>query len=79
MHDPNARPECFSSTFQEALFVLSVTMAVAMNSFLTGSVIVNSSFVGRDLGMTTAEITWLNSATSYVYCAQNPGREPGVD
>jgi len=41
-------------------------MAVAMSSFLTGSVTVMSSFVGRDLGMTTAEITWMNSASSYV-------------
>jgi MFS family permease len=67
INDPNARPECFSSTIQEALFVVSVTMAVAMSSFLTGSVTVISSFVGRDLGMTTAEITWMNSASSYAY------------
>jgi hypothetical protein len=56
--DPNARPTCFRSTLQECLFVMSVTMAVAMSSFLTGSITVMSSFAGRDLGMTTAEITW---------------------
>lgn len=62
--DPTARPECFSSTFQECCFVLSVTMAVAMTSFLGGSITVMSSFAGRDLGMSNAEITWMNAATS---------------
>jgi hypothetical protein len=64
--DPNARPECFKSTLQECLFVLSVTMAVAMTSFLTGSITVMSSFAGRDLGMSNAEITWMNAASRYV-------------
>lgn len=62
--DPNARPECFRSTFQECLFVMSVTMAVAMSSFLTGAITVMSSFAGRDLGMSNAEITWMNAAAS---------------
>lgn len=64
IRDPDARPECFQSTLQECLFVLSVTMAVAMSSFLLGSVTVMSSFAGRDLNMTTAEITWMNAASS---------------
>jgi hypothetical protein len=64
--DPNARPECFRSTFQECLFVMSVTMAVAMSSFLTGAITVMSSFAGRDLQMSNAEISWLNAAPSYV-------------
>jgi hypothetical protein len=62
--NPNARPECFRSTFQECLFVLSVTMAVAMTSFLSGSITVMSSFAGKDLNMTNSEITWMNAATS---------------
>jgi len=62
--DPNARPECFTSTFQECMFIASVTMAVAMTSFLTGSITVMSSFAARDLNMTNAEITWMNAATS---------------
>ncbi|KAH6366911.1 hypothetical protein HBI34_138930 [Parastagonospora nodorum] len=62
--DPNARPECFSSALQECLFVMSVTMAVAMSSFLTGSITVMSSFAGRDLGMTNAEISWMSAAAS---------------
>ncbi|KAF9701203.1 hypothetical protein EKO04_000213 [Ascochyta lentis] len=62
--DPNARPACFKSTLQECLFVLSVTMAVAMTSILTGAITVMSSFAARDLGMTNAEITWMNAAAS---------------
>ncbi|KAF2471132.1 uncharacterized protein BDR25DRAFT_223842 [Lindgomyces ingoldianus] len=64
IRDPNARPECFKSTIQECLFVISVTMAVAMTAFLIGSTTVMSSFAGRDLHMTTAEITWMNAAPS---------------
>lgn len=62
--DPNARPICFKSTLQECLCIFSVTMAVAMTSFLTGSITVMSSFAARDLGMTNAEITWMNAAVS---------------
>ena len=62
--DANERPECFKSTLQECLFVLSVTMAVAMSSFLSGSVTVMSSFAGRDLDMTTTEITWMNASSA---------------
>ncbi|KAI4631286.1 hypothetical protein J4E83_002817 [Alternaria metachromatica] len=46
------------------MFIASVTMAVAMTSFLTGSITVMSSFAARDLNMTNAEITWMNAATS---------------
>ncbi|KAK5710106.1 hypothetical protein LTR17_019168 [Elasticomyces elasticus] len=58
------RPECFSSTLQEVLFVLTATMAIAMQAMLAGSVTVTSSFIGRDLNMSTAEITWISSASS---------------
>ncbi|KAF2862408.1 major facilitator superfamily transporter [Piedraia hortae CBS 480.64] len=60
----NSRPACFRSTLQEVLFVLTATMAVAMSSLLVGSVTVTSSFIGRDLNMSTAEITWLSSSCS---------------
>lgn len=60
----SARPACFSSTVQEILFVLTATMAIGMTSFLAGTVTVTSSFVGRSLGMTTAQITWMSSASS---------------
>lgn len=66
--DPNARPDCFRSTAQEVLFVVSVTLAVAMSAFLSGTVTVSSTFAGRDLDMSNAEVTWLNAASSYVQC-----------
>ena len=43
----NVRPACFNNTIQEILFVLTATMAIAMTSFLGGSVTVTSSFIGR--------------------------------
>ena len=60
----NARPACFKSTTQEILFVSTATMAIAMSAVFSGSAVVISSFVGRDLNMTTAEITWITSACS---------------
>lgn len=38
--------------------------SIVVGALLTGSVTVVSSFIGRDLNMTTAEITWISSATS---------------
>jgi hypothetical protein len=60
----NVRPACFKSTAQEVLFVLTATMAIATGSLLAGAITVISSYVGRDLHMTTAEITWITSASS---------------
>ena len=60
----NDRPAVFTSTLQEILFVLTCTMTIAMPAYVAGMITVISSFVGRDLGMTTAEITWLTSANS---------------
>lgn len=60
----DARPECFQSTVQEILFVASATMAIGMTAILSGSITVTSSFIGRSLNMTTAEITWLFSSSS---------------
>ncbi|KAK6004249.1 hypothetical protein QM012_009099 [Aureobasidium pullulans] len=62
--NPEGRPSCFKSTTQEVLFVLTATMAIAMGAFLSGAVSVISASVGRDLGMTTAEITWMSSANT---------------
>lgn len=60
----NVRPACFKSTAHEVLFVLTATMAIAMTAWYTGGITVVSSFIGADLGMTTAQITWITSATS---------------
>jgi hypothetical protein len=60
------RPECFKSTLQEVLFILTATMAIGISSMTAGSVTVISSFVARDLNMTTPQITWMSASTSYV-------------
>lgn len=59
-----ARPAVFSSTFQEVLFVLVATMAIGTSSMASGSVTVITSFVGKELDMSTAEITWISASTS---------------
>lgn len=64
-----SRPAVFSSTVQEILFVAVATMAIAMSSLLTGSVTVLTAQVQTDLGMTTAELTWLAGSSS---CAIPP-------
>ena len=61
---PNACPASFRSTTQEILFILTATMGVAMPSFLQGCTIVISSFVGRDLNMTTSQITWITASSA---------------
>ena len=58
------RPACFNSTLQEVLFVLTATMAIGISSMTVGTVTVISSFIARDLNMTTAEITWVSASAS---------------
>lgn len=65
--DPERRPECFNSTFQECLFVLTATMAIGQISFFQGAIMGISAAIGRDLGMNAAEITWINAGCSYVF------------
>ncbi|KKK14088.1 hypothetical protein AOCH_000890 [Aspergillus ochraceoroseus] len=62
--DPNQRPRCFTSTFQECIFVLTTTMAIGQSSFFQGAVIVISATIGRDLHMNQAEITWITAGNS---------------
>jgi hypothetical protein len=60
------RPECFPSTVQECLFVLTATMSIGMSSFLYGICTVITAPIGKDLRMTSAQITWINAAASFV-------------
>jgi hypothetical protein len=60
----NDRPAIFRSTVQEILFILIATMSVAMPSFLQGSTLVVSSFIKKDLNMTTSELTWMTASSS---------------
>jgi hypothetical protein len=61
-----SRPECFNSTLQECLFVLTATMSIGMSSFLYGICTVITAPIGRDLNMTSAEITWINASSAFV-------------
>lgn len=56
------RPECFNSTLQECLFVLMASMSIGMSSILYGTTTVITAPIGRDLNMTSAQITWINAA-----------------
>ena len=58
------RPTCFRSTSQECLFVLTVTFAVSLSQTLSGALICMTNFIGTDLHMTAAEVTWINTAQS---------------
>ncbi|KAL9054878.1 MAG: hypothetical protein Q9162_003911 [Coniocarpon cinnabarinum] len=59
-----ARPECFRSTAVEIFYVLTCTMAIGMQALLVGSVTVITSFIGAELDMTQAEITWMVASSS---------------
>ena len=55
------RPTCFSNTVQECLFVLTTTMAVGQDAIFQGGIICISSFIGNDLNMSAAEVTWISA------------------
>ena len=61
---PNARPAVFRSTAREVLFIFTATMSVAMPSFVQGSTLVVSSFIGKDLNMTTSQLTWMTASSA---------------
>lgn len=62
--DYGRRPKCFSSTIQEALFVLTTTLAVAQSSIMIGLTGVITSHIANDLHMTQAQVTWITAANS---------------
>ena len=62
--DYGKRPECFSSTFKEILFVLTTTFAVAQSGVIIGVTCVLSSHIANDLHMTQAETTWITAGSS---------------
>jgi hypothetical protein len=68
------RPECFSSTVKECLFVLTATMSIGMSSFLYGLSTVITASIGRDLKMSSAEITWIGASSACV-----PSPHPSTD
>lgn len=60
---PNAPPEVCRSTAQEILFIFTATMRVVMPSFLQRNTIVVSSFIKKDLNMTTSQLTWMTASS----------------
>ncbi|KAK0629615.1 major facilitator superfamily domain-containing protein [Bombardia bombarda] len=58
------RPACFRSTFQEIAFVSQATVATATSSFLQGASAIITASIGRDLGMTQGEITWISASSA---------------
>ncbi|CAI7612775.1 unnamed protein product [Penicillium glandicola] len=62
--DSSDRPKCFTSTFQEVLFVLTATMAIGQQSFFQGCIVGVTASIGKDLNMNSAEITWINAGAS---------------
>ena len=63
-HAIGLRPEVFSSTFTEVLFVATCTMAVGMQTLLTGSNTVITVAIAKDLRMTNAETSWIVASSS---------------
>jgi hypothetical protein len=60
--DPNARPKCFSSIFEECIFVFTVMLASCSTTFIQGVILINTATIGRSLDMTDAQITWIAAA-----------------
>ncbi|KAI5463380.1 major facilitator superfamily domain-containing protein [Mariannaea sp. PMI_226] len=56
------RPECFRTTVQEVLFVFMATIGLATSTFLTGTTIIVTAAIGKDLGMSQGQITWTAAA-----------------
>ena len=65
-HTPafGARPACFKSTFQEVAFVSQATIATATSSFFQGASAILTASIGRDLGMSQGQITWITASTA---------------
>lgn len=58
------RPACFKNTFHEVAFVFMATVAMATNTFFTGSTVIVTAAIGRDLDMTQSQISWITAAAT---------------
>ncbi|KKY34188.1 putative major facilitator superfamily protein [Diaporthe ampelina] len=58
------RPECFKNTAQEVSFVTQATIAMASNPFLTGATSTVTATIGRELGMTQGQVSWIAASTT---------------
>jgi hypothetical protein len=57
-------PGTFFSTVQECLFILTVTMAVGQDAIFSGAIHCTTSFIGKDLNMSLAEVTGISAEQS---------------
>jgi len=58
------RPGCFRNTAHEVSFVAQATLAMASNPFLTGATSTVTATIGRELGMTQGQISWIAASTT---------------
>lgn len=58
------RPACFKNTVQEVSFVAQATIAMSTSTFLVGASSIVTASIGRDLGMTQSEISWIAAAST---------------
>jgi hypothetical protein len=58
------RPTVFKNTFQEVSFVFMATVAMATNTFLTGTTVIVTASIGKDLNMSQSQISWISAATT---------------
>lgn len=58
------RPGCFKNTAQEVSFVAQATVAMASNPFLTGATSTVTATIGRELGMTQGQVSWIAASTT---------------
>lgn len=59
-----SRPACFKSTAHEVSFVAQATVAMASNPFLTGATSTVTATIGRELGMTQGQVSWIAASTT---------------
>ncbi|KEY74196.1 hypothetical protein S7711_00355 [Stachybotrys chartarum IBT 7711] len=72
------RPSCFRNSLQEVSFVFIATVAMATNTFLTGSTVVITAAVGADLNMSQSQISWIAAAaTALARISYVPGQQRG--
>lgn len=60
------RPQCFRSTIQECVFVLTTMMAIGQSTFFAGLNTGINAAIAADLHMDSAEIAWISAGCAYV-------------
>lgn len=58
------RPACFKNTLQEVSFVAQASIAMSTTTFVVGASSIVTASIGRDLGMSQGEISWIAAAAT---------------